>query len=227
VSDRTRHLAARDADHYGYVIVGGGSAGCAVASRLTEIANVRVLLIEAGPDMLPHEIPAATLDTFPSNYDEPSYRWTEMLGHNLDATRSPARPLHQARVIGGGSTIMGMMALRGIAEDYEEWRSLGAVGWGWQDVLPFFRKLEKDVDCPGPLHGSDGPVIIRRAPLSGWSRIALEARAYAEERGRRWIPDFNSDFADGFGAIRALLARTAASPVRSAISPPRSGREKT
>jgi len=103
-------------------------------------------------------------------------------------------PFPQGRVMGGSSTIMGCGRLRGVPGDYDEWARMGAVGWGWDDVLPFFRGLESDQDFGGPLHGRDGPVPIRREPRAAWSPIA---RAVGEEMRRRgWahVDDLNADF---------------------------------
>ena len=84
--------------------------------------------------------------------------------------------------MGGGSSVMGMVAYRGTPEAYAEWEAHGAQGWGWTDVLPFFRKLEQDLDFDGELHGKDGPVPIRRTPPQDWPPLSEAVHAYAQER---------------------------------------------
>ena len=76
---------------------------------------------------------------------------------------------------------MGMVALRGIPDDYDEWDALGARGWAWNDVLPYFRKLENDLDFAGELHGRDGPTPIRRTPYDAWTPLARGAQRIRRE----------------------------------------------
>src|SRR5262245_35743922 len=111
-------------DHPDFLIVGGGSAGAVLAARLSEDPATRVLLIEAGPDTPPDAVPADIADTFPSSYLNRSYFWPE-----LSAERAPGetpRPFPQARVMGGGSSVMGLWALRGVPSDYDAWLAAGA-----------------------------------------------------------------------------------------------------
>ena len=103
--------------------------------------------------------------------------------------------------MGGGSSVMGMVAYRGTPDDYAEWQSLGAVGWGWDDVLPYYRKLENDLDFDGALHGKDGPVPIRRTKAADWAPLAKAVHAYAEERQIPFVADMNADFRDGYGSV--------------------------
>ena len=85
--------------------------------------------------------------------------------------------------MGGGSSVMGMVALRGTPDDYNEWEAKGAAGWGWDGVLPFFRKLETDFDFAGSdLHGGDGPVPVRRTPVADWPPLSHAMHGYAQER---------------------------------------------
>src|SRR5690606_26359699 len=93
-------------------------------------------------------------------------------------TGGAPRPYSQARIMGGGSSVMGMWALRGFAVDYDSWQAAGAAGWGWSDVLPYFRKLERDADFSDAGHGDDGPVTCARVPLDRWpgfTRVLAEA----------------------------------------------------
>ena len=109
-----------------YLIIGGGSAGATLASRLSEDAAKRILLIEAGADTPPDAVPADISDTFPASSLNPDYFWPQ-----LKATRRPggeAYPFPQARIMGGGSSVMGLWALRGMPGDFDAWADAGADG---------------------------------------------------------------------------------------------------
>jgi 5-(hydroxymethyl)furfural/furfural oxidase len=114
---------------------------------------------------------------------------------------SPLVGYSQARVIGGGSTVMGMVAYRGTPDDYTEWQALGAAGWGWDDVLPYYRQLENDLDFDGALHGKEGPVPIRRTATRDWAPLSKAVHAFAQERQIPFVADMNADFRDGYGAV--------------------------
>ena len=127
-----------------------------LAYRLSARSGHSVLLLEAGRDTPPGDTPADVLDTYPASYYNPAYFWPEMKVHWRLASNSPLTGYSQARIMGGGSSVMGMVALRGTPDDYAEWEELGAAGWGWNDVLPYFRKLENDFDfsaaaCMAPM----------------------------------------------------------------------------
>jgi 5-(hydroxymethyl)furfural/furfural oxidase len=182
-------------EEHDVLIVGGGAAGCVLAARLSEDPRRRVLLIEAGIDTLPGTEPADIRDSYPRAYSNPGYFWPRLTARGSVGSSEAA--YLQARIVGGGSSVMGLWALRGMPCDYDAWREAGALGWGWADVVPSFRRLERDFDCTGPLHGSDGPIPIKRHCRDVWPGFARGLLAAATRRGLDYREDINGDFGDG------------------------------
>jgi choline dehydrogenase-like flavoprotein len=185
-------------DNPDFLIIGGGSAGAVLASRLSQDPRTRVLLVEAGRDTPPGAIPTDIADTFPSSSLNASYFWPGLQAQRSSDT--PPRPYVQARVMGGGSSIMGLWALRGMPSDYDAWAAAGAIGWSWKDVLPLFRRFENDADCDQS-QTSTGPYPIRRLPREEWPRVVVAVENEASRRGWRFIDDINERPAEGFFAM--------------------------
>jgi 5-(hydroxymethyl)furfural/furfural oxidase len=187
------------------IIVGAGTAGCVVAGRISSDPGLSVLLLEAGADLPPGRVPASVRDCYSRSFGDPRFFWPNLIAEvgAVPPGGGPAssRPFPQARILGGGSSIHGMVALRGLPADYDEWVALGATGWSWREVLPYFCRLERDLDFAGPLHGSQGSIPIRRHPAAGWAPLCRAAGEVLTARGFPLIHDLNGDFRDGVGPV--------------------------
>lgn len=176
-----------------YVVVGAGSAGCVVAARLAE-GGARVVLLEAGPrDRLPWiHIPAGVLKLI----HNPSVNW---MFASEPEPGTAGRPIHwpRGRVLGGSSSINGMLYVRGHAADFDGWAQMGCRGWSYEDVLPFFRKSERYIQGGGDHRGTDGPLQVEdyRTILPLTHRF-VEA---AQQAGHNLRPDLNDGEQTGVG----------------------------
>lgn len=178
---------------FDYIVVGGGSAGCIVAARLSEDPANKVLLIEAGgkDDHIFLKMPLAFLKAMPDPRFNWTY-WTEEEPH-LNGRRMP---LPRGKVMGGSGSINGMFAMRGHPLDYDQWAQMGARGWSYADVLPYFRKLEDSWRGESEYHGKGGPVAVR--PIDSPFLLHEPMMASAKAAGFDTTEDLAGDKPEGF-----------------------------
>lgn len=202
-----------------FVIVGAGSSGCVIASRLSEDGHTRVAILEAGPPDTSFWV------HLPIGYGKTM--WSETVNWRFYTEPEPnmaGRRIYwpRGRVLGGSSSINGLIAIRGQAEDYDRWHALGNPGWSWRDVLPYFVKLEaNDLGTEGGLHGTKGPIAV--TSIKQRHELIEAVIGAAQSLGVPRTKDFNGAQQEGVGyyqlttrnGLRMSAAKGYLKPARS------------
>lgn len=219
--DQSSWRATLSDDIFDYVIVGAGSAGAVLAARLTEDPDVRVLLLEAGGggDGWLIRMPLGFLKAlFQPKYTWPY--WTEPEPH----MNNRKLVLPRGKLLGGSSSINGMVFMRGHSADFDRWAQMGCTGWSYADVLPYFRKMERSWRGDSDLHGGDGPLAV--TPNATKWLLHDELMAAAKNAGHPLTDDIHAGEEEGVGRIeltideRGRRASTYAAYLKPAMSRP-------
>lgn len=204
---------------YDYIIVGAGSAGCVLANRLTEDKDTTVLLLEAGGSDRSLFVRMPTALSIPLNMSRFNWGYESAPEPHLDGRRMDCP---RGRVLGGSSSINGMVYVRGHPRDFDQWRDKGATGWAYADCLPYFRKAESWMDGGDDYRGGDGPLDTNNGngmqnPLY---RSFIDA---GREAGYPLTDDYNGYRQEGFGPMHMTVSKGArCSTARAYLAPARS-----
>ncbi|MEQ9690398.1 MAG: GMC family oxidoreductase N-terminal domain-containing protein [Bauldia litoralis] len=185
-------------ERFDVIVVGAGSGGGVVAARLTENPDCRVLLLEAGPDF-PKEEEIPPLFTVSGEHSWrtaglPEFDWDLYNRDGAGTLNGRSIWLPRGRLMGGTSMVNATIAARGATFDFDRWAAMGNDGWSWKDVLPYFIRIETDLDFGDqPGHGSDGPIVIQRYRPESWAPINRVMYESCVELGVREAPDLNAE----------------------------------